>query len=65
MKDSQGREIVLCWLCNGKLEYVKGKLIYSLFELPNKAEVKMHKVCAKDFKEYPDSYWSQRAWSEK
>lgn len=54
--DSLGRDIVLCWLCNKRLEYVRGKLIFTEIALPNQATVKMHKVCAKDFKENPCSY---------
>ena len=48
----------LCWLCNKKLERVRGVLIFAEFTLPNGAIVKMHKVCAKDFKENPCSYGS-------
>jgi len=39
----------MCWLCNGPLTH-QGKVIYALVSLPNKAEVKVHKVCVKDAK---------------
>ncbi len=49
----------LCWLCNKALEHVNGTLVFAEFTLPNGAIVKMHKVCAKDFKENPCSYDDQ------
>ncbi len=52
--DSLGRPIVLCWLCNKRLQYVRDQMIFVPVALPNGSEVKMHKVCADDFKKNPD-----------
>lgn len=55
-RDQLGRAILLCWLCNKRLTYYNEILNFQLVNLPNGTTVKMHKVCAKDFKEHPDSY---------
>jgi hypothetical protein len=58
--DSLGRPIFLCWLCNKRLQHARDQvsLIFQSFTLPNGVEVKMHKVCAADFRKNPDTYGS-------